>query len=104
MIDFLVQHDIHGSKSSSVLRNRDAYAGFYILATIEMLKYAVKEDYDNSRTEISLMPIELEYIKPSKGKMNSNFANVQKRLVQRRKQNKKGKHVGYEDSLSLIHI
>ncbi|MFM7855532.1 MAG: hypothetical protein ACKO96_27305, partial [Flammeovirgaceae bacterium] len=55
-------------------------------------------DYDNARTEISLMPIELEYIKPSKGKMNTNFANVKKRLVQRKKQNKKGKHVGYEDS------
>lgn len=76
MIDFLVQHDIHGQTSSSVLKNREAYAGFYILAVIEMLKYAVKEDYDNARTEISLMPIELEYIKPCKGKMNTNFANV----------------------------
>ena len=76
MIDFLVQHDIHGQTSSSVLTNREAYAGFYILAVIEMLKYAVKEDYDNARTEISLMPIELEYIKPCKGKMNTNFANV----------------------------
>ena len=63
-----------------------------------MLKYAVKEDYDNAKTEINLMPIELEYIKPNKGKMNTNFSNVQKRLVQRKKQNKKGKHVGYEDS------
>lgn len=59
-----------------MLKNREAYAGFYILAVVEMLKYAVKEDYDNSRTEINLMPIELEYIKPIKGKMNKNFANV----------------------------
>lgn len=63
-----------------------------------MLKYAVKEDYDNAKTEINLLPIELEYIKPSKGKMNANFANVKKRMAQRKKQNKKGKHVGYENS------
>lgn len=50
-----------------------------------MLKYAVKEDYDNAKTEINLLPIELEYIKPSKGKMNANFANVKKRMAQRKK-------------------
>lgn len=46
-----------------------------------MLKYAVKEDYENARTEINLIPIELEYIKPiNKGKINTNFANVKKRM------------------------
>lgn len=76
MIDFLIQHDIHGHTSATVLRNRESYAGFFILAVVEMLKYAVKEDYENAKTEINLMPIELEYIKPIKGKMNTNFANV----------------------------
>jgi hypothetical protein len=43
---------------------------------VEMLKYAVKEDYDNAKTEINLLPIELEYIQPNKAKMNKNFKNM----------------------------
>ena len=35
---------------------------------IEMLKYAVKEDYENSKTEIKLMPITLEFAKPNREK------------------------------------
>ena len=31
-----------------------------------MLKYAVKEDYDNARSEINLLPVELTFNKPSK--------------------------------------
>jgi hypothetical protein len=49
-----------------VLRNREEYAGFFILATIEMLKYAVKEDYENAKTEIQLSPISLEYNRPAR--------------------------------------
>lgn len=41
-----------------------------------MLKYAVKEDYDNCRSEINLIPVEVEYTQPTKGKMNKNFKNV----------------------------
>ena len=51
-IDFMVKHDIQNCSRSVVLSNRKEYAGFYILAVIEMLKYAVKEDYENSKTEI----------------------------------------------------
>ena len=48
----MVKHDIQNCQRDTVLSNRKEYAGFYILAVIEMLKYAVKEDYDNSKTEI----------------------------------------------------
>lgn len=67
-----------------------------------MLKYAVKEDYDNAKTEINLISIGFEYIRPiNKAKLNkTNFANIKKRMGQRKKQQKKGKHVGYEDSSS----
>ena len=64
-IDFMVKHDIQNCSRSLVLSNRKEYAGFYILAVIEMLKYAVKEDYENSKTEIQLIPIQFEYIKPN---------------------------------------
>ena len=47
-----------------------------MLAIIEMLKYAVKEDYDNCRSEINLIPVEVDYTQPNKGKMNKNFKNV----------------------------
>ena len=65
-IDFMVKHDVLNCTRSNVLSNREEYAGFYILATLEMLKFAVKEDYENARTEIQLMPIEFSYVKPSK--------------------------------------
>ena len=51
-IDFMVKHDVLNCTRSNVLSNREEYAGFYILATLEMLKFAVKEDYENARTEI----------------------------------------------------
>lgn len=47
-----------------VFKNRTCYAAYFILAVVEMLKYAVKEDYESSKTEISLIPIQLEYHKP----------------------------------------
>lgn len=31
-----------------------------------MLKYAVKEDYESSKTEINMIPITLDYIKQEK--------------------------------------
>ena len=51
-IDFMVQHDVQTCSKQKVLSNREEYSGFYILAVIEMLKYAVKEDYDNAKSEI----------------------------------------------------
>ena len=47
------------------MKNRVEYAGFFILAVIEMLKYAVKEDYENSKSEIKLLPVSFEYMRPS---------------------------------------
>jgi hypothetical protein len=44
-----------------VFRNRQCYAAYFILAIIEMLKYAVKEDYESAKTDINLIPILLEY-------------------------------------------
>ena len=51
-IDFMVKHDVLSCTRGQILSNRDQYSGFYILATLEMLKFAVKEDYENSKTEI----------------------------------------------------
>lgn len=65
-IDFMIRHEILNCPRSQILSNRKEYAGFYILAVLEMLKYGVKEDYENSKTEIQLMPIEFLYSKPSK--------------------------------------
>jgi hypothetical protein len=35
-----------------VFSSRELYAGYFILAVVEMLKYAVKEDFENQKTEI----------------------------------------------------
>ena len=51
-VDFMVKHEILNCTRSQILSNRREYAGFYILATLEMLKYGCKEDYENSKTEI----------------------------------------------------
>ena len=51
-IDFMVKHDVLGCTRSKVLSSREEYAGFYILATLEMLKFGVKEDYENAKAEI----------------------------------------------------
>ena len=66
LVDFLVQHDVYSQAAHRVLRNRDAYTGYFLLTVVEMLKYAVKEDYDNARSEINLLPVELTFNKPSK--------------------------------------
>ena len=58
-IDFMVQHDVHEVPRMKILANREAYAGFFILATVEMLKYAVCEDYENAKSEINLVACEL---------------------------------------------
>jgi len=66
-----------------------------MLAVIEMLKYAVKEDYDNAKTEINLMPISFEYMRmnpANKANMSkASFKNLQKRMHKRKKNAKKGK-------------
>ena len=95
-IDFMVRHDVLNNLRTKVLSNRVEYAGFYILATLEMLKYGVKEDYENSKTEINLMPIEFSYIKPDRQKQadikNANFKNLKKRMNARKVNARKGKH------------
>ena len=80
-IDFGVRHEVTACESRKVLSNRQEYGGFYILAVVEMLKYAVKEDYENSKTEIQVSPIEFEYIRPEPvamkgGISNGNYLNV----------------------------
>ncbi|CDW90096.1 UNKNOWN [Stylonychia lemnae] len=89
MIDFSVRHPIYQFPREGVFQNRESYAGFFILAVIEMLKYAIKEDYENQRTEMQLIPIILEYTKPSQSHrgvlQNANFKNLKKRIQQRKK-------------------
>ena len=51
-VDFMVKHDVLNCQRNFILSNREEYAGFYILSTLEMLKYGVKEDYENSKSEI----------------------------------------------------
>jgi len=61
IIDFSIKHQIHDMPKEFIFRNRQSYAAYFILAVIEMLKYAVREDFESSRSEIKLMPIRLEY-------------------------------------------
>lgn len=70
-----------------------------------MLKYAVKEDYENSKSEIKLLPITLEFVKPNREKeqkaKEANFKALQKRMYKKKKVAKKGKlgaQQRYEDS------
>lgn len=60
-----------------------------------MLKYAVKEDYENSKSEIKLLPITLEFVKPNREKeqkaKEANFKALQKRMYKKKKVAKKGK-------------
>ena len=51
-IDFQTRHAIYDFEKSKVFAGREPYAGYFILAVVEMLKYAIKEDYDNQKTEI----------------------------------------------------
>ena len=88
-IDFGIRHETTASDRHKVLSNRKEYAGFYTLAVVEMLKYAVKEDYENSKTEIQVMPIEFEFIKPEHpakrgGISNGNYLNIKKRMHKRK--------------------
>lgn len=52
VIDFVIKHPIYEMPREEVFKNREAYAGYFILAVIEMLKHAVREDYDNQKTEM----------------------------------------------------
>ena len=91
LLDFQVKHPIYEFKREEVFKSREPYAGYFILAIIEMLKYAVKEDYENQKTEIQLIPIALEYTKPSQSKVlqNAQFKNIAKRIKDRKANNKK---------------
>eukprot|EP00347_Sterkiella_histriomuscorum_P015353 403357339 len=98
-LDFAVRHPIYQFPRDQVLHSRESYAGFYILAVLEMLKYSIKEDYDNQRTEMQLIPIILEYTKPSQSHQrvlqNANFKNIQNRMKKRKQAfKKKGKGAG----------
>ena len=76
IVDFTVKHEIQGQECAKVLKSRVEYAGFFILAVIEMLKQAVKEDYENSKSEIKLLPVTLEYARQSyKAKFEKDKAN-----------------------------
>jgi hypothetical protein len=65
IIDFMAKHPIYETNRLDVFKDRSSYAGFFILAVTEMLKYAIKEDYENQMTELKIIPIQFEYIKPS---------------------------------------
>lgn len=65
-----------------------------------MLKYAIKEDYESSKTDINLMPVILEYIKP-----DSKVSKLPRTLKSNSKKKKKIDHLKkkqlnqkYEDS------
>jgi hypothetical protein len=40
--DFSVRHDIYDMPREFVFRNRQCYSAYFMLAVIEMLKYAIK--------------------------------------------------------------
>ena len=84
-----------------VFRNRQCYSAYFMLAVIEMLKYAVKEDYESSRTDIQLLPCQLDYIIPqrksSKKPRLSTNANSKKKKKQADLKNKQNNQK-YEDS------
>ena len=67
-VDFSLRHQIYDMPREMVFKNRKCYAAYFILAVVEMLKYAVKEDYESAKTEINLIPIVLEYNKPESKK------------------------------------
>ena len=80
-VDFGMRHSIHDMPREMIFRNRKCYAAYFILAVTEMLKYAVKEDYESARTEINLIPITLEYVKKetSKKKKKKKGVDLKKR-------------------------
>jgi hypothetical protein len=71
-----------------VFRNRQSYSAYFILAVTEMLKYAIKEDYESSKTDIALMPCELEYIIPT-----SKTKSLPKTMKSTSKKRKKSEHL-----------
>ena len=68
-----------------VFKNRLTYSAYFSLAVIEMLKYAVKEDYESAKTEINLIPVSLEYIKPEKKKSKALPKTMAKDSKKRKK-------------------
>ena len=71
-----------------VFRNRQTYSAYFILAVIEMMKYAAKEDYESSKTDINLININLDYIKPENKGRGSKSA-LPKTMKENSKKKKK---------------
>lgn len=46
-LDFSIRHPIFEFDAEKVFSAREPYSGYFILAVVEMLKYAVKEDYES---------------------------------------------------------
>jgi hypothetical protein len=53
-----------------------------------MLKYAVKEDYESSKTEINLIPITLDYIKQEKKGSKSALPKTMNQVKNSKKKKK----------------
>ena len=91
-VDFMVRHQIYDMPREFVFRNRQTYAAYFILAIIEMMKYAAKEDYESSKTDINVINITLEYIKPEK-KGNRSKSALPKTMKDSSKKKKKIQHL-----------
>ena len=103
--DFSIRHQIYDMPREFVFRNRQCYSAYFILAVIEMLKYAVKEDYESAKSEIKLIPITLEYIRQEKKGPKNKKSNLPKVMNANSKKKKKIDHLKlkqlnqkYEDS------
>ena len=87
-----------------MFRNRECYASYFILAVIEMLKFAIKEDYESQRTEVKLISIALEHTKNEKKGRNGKQQLPSKMGGDSKKKKKmdalkqKQKNQKYEDS------
>ena len=90
--DFTVRHQIYDMPREFVFRNRKCYAAYFMLAVIEMLKYAVKEDYESAKTEINLIPIVFEYVKPE-SKAKKGKKRLPKVMNENSKKKKKLDHL-----------
>lgn len=80
ILDFNVSHKIHNIPYEFVFRNRDSYSAYFILAIVEMIKFAVKEDYESSRTDNQFIKINVEQ-KQMFGKSNRCKANKARHLT-----------------------
>jgi hypothetical protein len=76
-----------------VFRNRQTYSAYFILAVIEMMKYAAKEDYESSKTEINLINVTLDYIKLERKGGNRSKSALPKTMKDTSKKKKKIQHL-----------